>query len=132
MDGCTDIKRCNMDSDGQMERGEIDRRCVDGKKVIRGMQVNRRVVSVITGLKNVCNIPLLLWCMLQGLLSDVVILQKALSGLQRYQTQPSERDTAAVSCWVSRQHAVCHLTVSRCSFHADVLKSRRGDTSQNM
>lgn len=51
-------------------------------------------------LKNVCDIPLLLQCMFQGLLLDIVILQKALMGLHRYQAQPSERDTAAVVCWV--------------------------------
>ena len=35
MDGCRDVKWCNMDSDGQMERKRTaDRWCMDGEEVI--------------------------------------------------------------------------------------------------
>lgn len=51
-------------------------------------------------LKNAHDIPLLLQRVFQGLLSDIVILQKALMGLQRYQAQPSHGDRGAVLCWL--------------------------------
>lgn len=80
---------------------------MDGEEVIseeESVEVNESLcqspVQRAQRLKNVCDIPLLLQCMFQGLLLDIVILQKALMGLHRYQAQPSERDTAAVLCWV--------------------------------
>lgn len=58
-------------------------------------------------LKNICDTPLLLYCMFQGMLLDIVILQKALMGLQRYQAHPSERGTATVLLLLGLLKARC-------------------------
>lgn len=98
-----DVKWCNMDDDGQMEREEQRRDAVViGEKAInRGGECGSQPelcqpVQRAQRLKNICDIPLLLNCMFQGMLLDIVILQRALMGLQWYQAHPSERDTAAM------------------------------------
>lgn len=74
MDGHVDMKRCNMDSDGQTERDTVrvsvcgeDAVAEDGQKVItedesvdEERQSCQSPVRRSARLKNVCNIPLLL------------------------------------------------------------------------
>lgn len=111
MGRCMDAKWCSMYSDGQMERkdGVWMQQESNKRGGERGSERGpcQSPVRHVQGLKNVCDIPLLSQRVFQGLLSDIVILQKALMGLQRYQAPPSERDRAAVLCWVCRQRAVC-------------------------
>lgn len=104
MGRCTDVNWCNMYGDGQMEgkdgvwmQQESNKRGGE-----RGSERGpcQSPVRRVQGLKNVCDIPLLLQRVFQGLLSDIVIPQKALMGLQQYQAPPSEKDRAAVLCWV--------------------------------
>lgn len=98
------VKWCNVYSDGQVERkdGVWMQRESNKRGGERGSERGpcQSPVRHVRGLKNVGDIPLLLQRVFRGLLSDIVILQKALMGLQRYQAPPSERDRAAVLCWV--------------------------------